>query len=103
MYHVTFKDGWMTKIHTHESEQTLIATTNSPEHTPLQDIGRGFVVLIEKSEGSETNNDLEFNISKPIFLDRVGALSASHEMYFIVMVQEVRTKISLISQLEDQR
>lgn len=72
MYHVTFKDGGMTKIHTHESEQTLIATTNSPKHTPLQDIGRGFVVLIEKSEDSATNNDLEFNISKPIFLDRVG-------------------------------
>lgn len=27
MYHVTSKNGSMTKIHTHESEQTLIATT----------------------------------------------------------------------------
>ena len=72
MYHVTFKDGAMTKIHTHESEQMLIATTNSPEHTPLQDVGKGFVILIEKSKASATYNDPEFNISKPIFLDRVG-------------------------------
>ena len=67
MYHVTFKDGGMTKIHTHESEQTLIATTNSPKHTPLQDLGRGFVVLIEKSEDSATNNGLEFNITSRFF------------------------------------
>ena len=53
MYHVTFKDGAITKIHTHESEQMLIATTNSPEHTPLQDVGRGFVILIEKSRDSQ--------------------------------------------------
>ena len=57
MYHVTFKDGAITKIHTHESEQMLIATTNSPEHTPLQDVGRGFVILIEKSRDSATYND----------------------------------------------
>jgi quercetin dioxygenase-like cupin family protein len=33
MYHVTFKDGAMTKIHTHESEQILIATTSSSENS----------------------------------------------------------------------
>jgi hypothetical protein len=72
MYHVTFKDGAMTKIHTHESEQILIATTNSSEHTPLRDVGKGFVVLIEKSIGSTTDTDTKFNINKPIFLDEIG-------------------------------
>ena len=74
MYHVTFKDGAMTKIHTHESEQILIATTNSSEHTPLRDVGKGFVVLIEKSTGSTTvtDTDTKFNINKPIFLDEIG-------------------------------
>jgi hypothetical protein len=70
MYHVTFKGGAMTKIHTHESEQILIATTNSSEH-PL-DVGKGFVVLIEKSAGPTTYTDTEFNTSKPIFLDKIG-------------------------------
>jgi quercetin dioxygenase-like cupin family protein len=73
MYHVTFKDGAMTKIHTHESEQILIAT-NSSSDSP-SDIGRGFVVLIEK--GSNTTeeagyNNPQFSISKTIFLDKVG-------------------------------
>lgn len=72
MYHVTFKDGGMTKIHIHESEQVLIATTNLSEHTPVLDMGRGFVVLIKMSNNSATNNDPQFNINMPIFLDRVG-------------------------------
>jgi hypothetical protein len=63
VYHVTFKGGAMTKIHTHESEQILIATTNSSEHTPLHDVGKGFVVLIEKSAGQTTDTDREFNTS----------------------------------------
>jgi quercetin dioxygenase-like cupin family protein len=77
MYHVTFKDGAMTKIHTHESEQILIATNNSSSDPP-SDIGRGFVVLIEKGRGSSGNttatgyNNPQFSINKTIFLDKIG-------------------------------
>ena len=78
MYHVTFKDGAMTKIHTHESEQILIATNNSSSDPP-SDIGRGFVVLIEKDSGGSGNtptaagyNNPQFSISKTIFLDKIG-------------------------------
>ncbi|HET7345407.1 MAG TPA: hypothetical protein VFJ05_06015 [Nitrososphaeraceae archaeon] len=71
MYHVTFKNGAMTKIHTHESEQILIATTSSSEGSKHSDIGRGFVILIEK--GGNTAGDYpKFDISKTIFLDKVG-------------------------------
>jgi quercetin dioxygenase-like cupin family protein len=78
MYHVTFKDGAMTKIHTHESEQILIATNNSSLDSP-SDIGRGFVVLIEKGGGGNTTattaagyDNPQFSISKTIFLDKIG-------------------------------
>ena len=74
MYHVTFKDGAMTKIHTHESEQILIATNNSSLDSP-SDIGRGFVVLIEKDGGKTTAagyDNPQFSISKTIFLDKIG-------------------------------
>jgi quercetin dioxygenase-like cupin family protein len=72
MYHVKFKDGGMTKIHTHESEQILITTISSSIESNSSDIGRGFVVLIEKDDNTGTKDDLQFNISKTIFLDKIG-------------------------------
>ena len=74
MYHVTFKDGAMTKIHTHESEQILIATTSSSESSNNHsDIGRGFVVIIERDgDTAGGDDDPKFDISKTIFLDKVG-------------------------------
>jgi quercetin dioxygenase-like cupin family protein len=75
MYHVTFKDGAMTKIHTHESEQILIAT-NSTLDSPSDMVGRGFVVLIEKGGNTTTTtagyDNPQFSISKTIFLDKIG-------------------------------
>jgi len=77
MYHVTFKDGAMTKIHTHESEQILIATNNSSLDSP-SDMGRGFVVLIEKGGNTTTTataagyDNPQFSISRTIFLDKIG-------------------------------
>jgi hypothetical protein len=48
MYHVTFENGGMTKIHTHESKQILITTTTSSSgESNSSDTGRGFVVLIK--------------------------------------------------------
>jgi quercetin dioxygenase-like cupin family protein len=72
MYHVTFKDGAMTKIHTHESEQILIATNSSSDSS--SDIGRGFVVIIEKGGNTTTAgyDNSRFSISKTIFLDKIG-------------------------------
>jgi quercetin dioxygenase-like cupin family protein len=72
MYHVTFKDGAMTKIHTHESEQILIATNSSSDSS--SDIGRGFVVIIEKGGNTTTAgyDNPRFSISKTIFLDKIG-------------------------------
>ena len=70
---MTFKDGAMTKIHTHESEQILIATNNSSDSP--SDIGRGFVVLIEKGDNTTTKagyGNPQFSISKTIFLDKIG-------------------------------
>jgi quercetin dioxygenase-like cupin family protein len=72
MYHVTFKDGGMTKIHTHESEQILIATTSSSENSNRSDVGRGFVVIIEKVGNGARNKHPKFHISKTIFLDKIG-------------------------------
>lgn len=73
MYHVTFKNGAMTKIHTHESEQILIATTSSSENSNNHsDVGRGFVVIIEKGENTAGDDDPKFDISKTIFLDKIG-------------------------------
>jgi quercetin dioxygenase-like cupin family protein len=72
MYHVTFKNGAMTKIHTHESEQILIATTSSSENSHHSDIGRGFVVIIEKDENMTGADDPKFHISKTIFLNKIG-------------------------------
>ena len=77
MYHVTFKDGAMTKIHTHESEQILIATTTTTNSSDsLSDMGRGFVVLIEKDGNTavagEDDDNPQFSISKTIFLDKIG-------------------------------
>jgi quercetin dioxygenase-like cupin family protein len=76
MYHVTFKDGAMTKIHTHESEQILIATTTTTNSSDsLSDMGRGFVVLIEKDGNTAVAGDddnPQFSISKTIFLDKIG-------------------------------
>src|SRR5919205_816910 len=68
MYYVTFKDGAMTKIHTHESEQILIATNSSVD--AQQNItGRGFVVLIDKDYNTskeDNNTDPQFILSKTI-------------------------------------
>ncbi len=72
MYHVKFKEGGMTKIHTHESEQILIATANSSVESKSSDIGRGFVVLIEKVANTATKEDPQFSISRTIFLDGIG-------------------------------
>jgi quercetin dioxygenase-like cupin family protein len=70
MYHVTFKDGAMTKIHTHESEQILISTANPSENfRNYSDAGRGFVVIIQNTG---ENDDIKFDISKTIFLDKIG-------------------------------
>jgi quercetin dioxygenase-like cupin family protein len=82
MYHVTFKDGAMTKIHTHESEQILIATNSSVDSTS-DTVGKGFVVFIEKGgndgggdttseEAGYDEDNLQFSISKTIFLDKIG-------------------------------
>ena len=73
MYHVTFKDGAMTKIHTHESEQILIAT-NSLVDDKSNMAGRGFVALIEKDDNTpkEDRTDPQFRLSKTIFLDKIG-------------------------------
>jgi quercetin dioxygenase-like cupin family protein len=74
MYHVTFKDGAMTKIHTHESEQILIATNSSVD--AQQNItGRGFVILIDKDYNTskeDNNTDPQFILSKTIFLEKIG-------------------------------
>ena len=73
MYHVTFKDGAMTKIHAHESEQILISTANTSENSrDYSDAGRGFVVIIQKDENTGRNGDIKFDISKTIFLDKIG-------------------------------
>jgi quercetin dioxygenase-like cupin family protein len=72
MYHVTFKDGGMTKIHTHESEQILIATTSSSENSNRSDVGRGFVVIIEKAGDGARDKHPKFHISKTVFLDKIG-------------------------------
>jgi quercetin dioxygenase-like cupin family protein len=78
MYHVTFKDGAMTKIHTHESEQILIATNSSLDSTS-DTVGKGFVVIIGKGSSGNTiteearhNDNPQFSISKTIFLDKIG-------------------------------
>jgi quercetin dioxygenase-like cupin family protein len=72
MYHVTFKKGAMTKIHTHESEQILIATTSSSENSNnYSDVGRGFVVIIEKGGDTAGDDDPKFDITKTIFLDKI--------------------------------
>jgi quercetin dioxygenase-like cupin family protein len=73
MYHVTFKNGAMTKIHTHESEQILIATNTSSDAQSNM-IGRGFVVLIEKEDNTTTREGKspQFSISKTVFLDKIG-------------------------------
>ncbi len=83
MYYVTFKDGAMTKIHTHESEQILIATNSSGDSTSDR-VGKGFVVIIEKGgndggggdttpeEAGYDEDNSQFNISKTIFLDKIG-------------------------------
>ena len=74
MYHVIFKDGAMTKIHTHESEQILIATNSSLDAQSNMS-GRGFVVLIEKygnTTRGDNNTDPQFSISKTTFLDKIG-------------------------------
>ncbi len=70
MYHVTFKNGGMTKIHTHESEQILIATPTLPDSSS-SDIGRGFVTLIQK-DGNTNGGNPKYNIGKTIFLNKIG-------------------------------
>lgn len=69
MYYVTFKNGGMTKIHTHESEQILIATTTSPDPDPSY-LGEGFVTLIQKEVGTK-GDDPKYAI-KSIFLNKIG-------------------------------
>jgi quercetin dioxygenase-like cupin family protein len=73
IYHVTFKDGAMTKIHAHESEQILISTASTSENSNnYSDIGSGFVVLIEKDKNTIGDDNPKFHISKTIFLDKIG-------------------------------
>ncbi len=69
MYYVTFKNGGMTKIHTHESEQILIATTTSP-YPDASYLGEGFVTLIQKEVGTK-GDDPKYAI-KSIFLNKIG-------------------------------
>ena len=69
MYYVTFKNGGMTKIHTHESEQILIATTTSPDPDASY-LGEGFVILIQKDVGTK-GDDPKYAI-KTIFLNNIG-------------------------------
>jgi quercetin dioxygenase-like cupin family protein len=71
MYHVTFKDGGITKIHAHESEQILIATASS-EKSNHSEVGRGFVVFIEKAGNEARDEAPKFHVSKTIFLDKIG-------------------------------
>lgn len=70
MYYVTFKNGGMTKIHTHESEQILIATTTSPD-SDASNLGEGFVALIQKVVGTK-GDDPKYTIGETIFLNRIG-------------------------------
>jgi quercetin dioxygenase-like cupin family protein len=69
MYYVTLKNGGMTKIHTHESEQILIATTTSPD-SGASYLGEGFVTLIQKEVGTK-GDDPKYAI-KTIFLNNIG-------------------------------
>ncbi len=69
MYYVTFKNGGMTKIHTHESEQILIATTTSLD-SDASYLGEGFVTLIQKEVG--TKGDFPKYAIKTIFLNNIG-------------------------------
>ncbi len=69
MYYVTFKNGGMTKIHTHESEQILIATTTSLD-SETSYLGEGFVTLIQKEVG--TKGDFPKYAIKTIFLNNIG-------------------------------
>lgn len=50
----------------------MITTTSSSTEYNSSDIGIGFVVLIEKDDNTRTEDDLQFNISKTIFLDKIG-------------------------------
>jgi len=70
MYYVTFKNGGMTKIHTHESEQILIATTTSPD-SDTSYLGEGFVALIQKVVGTK-GDDPKYAIGKTVFLNKIG-------------------------------
>jgi hypothetical protein len=76
MYYVIFRDRAMTRIHTHESEQVLIATSNSSSLDSQSEMGRGFVALIEKRGNEIATADgydnPQFSISKTIFLDKIG-------------------------------
>ena len=81
MYYVIFRDKAMTRIHTHESEQLLIATSSNSSSLDSQSkMGRGFVSLIEKvgdetkkeATTSDGNDNPQFRISKTIFLDKIG-------------------------------
>jgi hypothetical protein len=82
MYHVTFKNGAMTKIHTHESEQILIATTSSSENSNNRlDVGRGFVVIIEKVRNT-ARMILNLISAKQFFLIRLEILFVFHQMYY---------------------
>ncbi|MGB6673062.1 MAG: hypothetical protein WBE34_11555 [Candidatus Nitrosopolaris sp.] len=69
MYYVTFENGGMTKIHTHESEQILIATTTSPD-SDASYLGEGFVTLIQKEVGTK-GDDPKYAI-KTFFLNNIG-------------------------------
>jgi quercetin dioxygenase-like cupin family protein len=69
MYYVTFKNGGMTKIHTHESEQILIATTTSPD-SGASYLGEGFVTLIQRDGGTK-GDDPKYTVTT-IFLNRIG-------------------------------
>lgn len=77
MYYVIFKDRAMTRIHTHESEQVLIAATSSSSSLDSQsEMGRGFVSLIEKVDNEIDKtagyDNPQFRINKTIFLDKIG-------------------------------
>jgi len=50
----------------------LIATTSSSGNSNHSDVGRGFVVIIEKAGNRARDKHPKFHISKTIFLDKIG-------------------------------
>ena len=99
MYYVTFENGGMTKIHTHESEQILIATTTSPD-SDASYLGEGFVTLIQKK--SVQKEMIQNMLSRHFFLIILEIQFVFRQTYYIAMDQEAKNRIFHILQLGDQ-